>query len=148
MNAQKPQIWPISLGHNCDQVGKATDRAQNRIMTGYGEDTYAYQISGHCFHVFSVKCPETSRRDGRQHDGRRPTRSPHPTSSVGTTTSLLNVYPLKIESTCFAACVCRTMVINATAFFLLTHWGREKMAAISQTTHSNACSWNKMFEFE
>ena len=29
----------------------------------------------------------------------------------------------------------------------LTHWGRDKMDAISQTTFSNACSWMKMFEF-
>ena len=29
---------------------------------------------------------------------------------------------------------------------LLTHWGRDKMAAISQTTHSNAFSWIKMLE--
>ena len=30
---------------------------------------------------------------------------------------------------------------------LLTHWGRDKMAAISQTTFSNAFSWMKMHEF-
>ena len=30
---------------------------------------------------------------------------------------------------------------------LLTHWGRDKMAAISQTTLSNAFSWMKMLEF-
>ena len=29
----------------------------------------------------------------------------------------------------------------------LTHWGRDKMAAISQTTLSNAFSWMKIFEF-
>ena len=29
----------------------------------------------------------------------------------------------------------------------LTHWGRDKIAAISQTTFSNAFSWMKMFEF-
>ena len=29
----------------------------------------------------------------------------------------------------------------------LTHWGRDKMAAISQTTFSNAFSWMKMYEF-
>ena len=29
----------------------------------------------------------------------------------------------------------------------LTHWGRDKMAAFSQTTLSNALSWMKMFEF-
>ena len=30
----------------------------------------------------------------------------------------------------------------------LTHWGREKMDAISQTTFSSAFSWMKMFEFQ
>ena len=29
----------------------------------------------------------------------------------------------------------------------LTHWGRDKMDAISQTTFSSAFSWMKMFEF-
>ena len=29
----------------------------------------------------------------------------------------------------------------------LTHWGRDKMAAISQTTFSNAFFWMKMYEF-
>ena len=32
-------------------------------------------------------------------------------------------------------------------FLLLTHWGRDKMAAVSQTTLSNAFSWTKMLEF-
>ena len=30
---------------------------------------------------------------------------------------------------------------------LITHWGRDKMDAISQTTCSSAFSWMKMFEF-
>ena len=30
---------------------------------------------------------------------------------------------------------------------LLTHWGRDKMDAISQTTFSSAFSWKKMWEF-
>ena len=30
---------------------------------------------------------------------------------------------------------------------VLTHWGRDKMAAIFQTTFSNGFSWMKMFEF-
>ena len=30
---------------------------------------------------------------------------------------------------------------------VLTHWGRDKMNAISQTTFSSAFSWMKMFEF-
>ena len=29
----------------------------------------------------------------------------------------------------------------------LTHWSRDKMAAILQTTHSNAFSWMKMLQF-
>ena len=29
----------------------------------------------------------------------------------------------------------------------LTHWGRDKMAAISQTTHSNPFSWMRIFDF-
>ena len=31
--------------------------------------------------------------------------------------------------------------------YRLTHWGRDKMAAVSQTTLSNAFSWMKMLEF-
>ena len=30
---------------------------------------------------------------------------------------------------------------------VLTHWGRDKIATISQTTFSNAFSWMKMFEY-
>ena len=30
---------------------------------------------------------------------------------------------------------------------MLTHWGRDKMAAVFQTTFSNAFSWMKMHEF-
>ena len=33
------------------------------------------------------------------------------------------------------------------ADWALTHWVRDKMAAISQTTHSNALSWIKIYEF-
>ena len=32
-------------------------------------------------------------------------------------------------------------------YSVLTHWGRDKMAAVSQTTFSNAFSWMKMCEF-
>ena len=32
-------------------------------------------------------------------------------------------------------------------FYLLTHWGRDEIDAISQTTLSNAFSWMKMLEF-
>ena len=36
---------------------------------------------------------------------------------------------------------------NFRATYNLTHWGRDKMAAISQTTLSIAFSWMKMLEF-
>ena len=39
-----------------------------------------------------------------------------------------------------------TSIIPATRQWL-THWGRDKMAAISQTTLSNSFSWVKMYEF-
>ena len=32
--------------------------------------------------------------------------------------------------------------------YCISHWGRDKMAAIFQTTFSNAFSWLKMFEFQ
>ena len=35
---------------------------------------------------------------------------------------------------------------TATCGFLLTHWGRDKMAAVSQTTVWNAFSWMKMYQ--
>ena len=36
---------------------------------------------------------------------------------------------------------------NSLHFYQLTHWGRDKMAAISQTRFSNAFSWMEMCEF-
>ena len=38
-------------------------------------------------------------------------------------------------------------VIWTSTVVLLTHWGRDKLAAISQTTFSNAFSWMKIHEF-
>ena len=38
-------------------------------------------------------------------------------------------------------------IVPAQNFQCLTHWGRDKMNAISQTTFSNAFSWMKSFEF-
>ena len=38
-------------------------------------------------------------------------------------------------------------IIGINAGMLLTHWGRDKMDAIFQTTFSNAFSWMKMFEY-
>ena len=38
-------------------------------------------------------------------------------------------------------------IIDSITAVLLTHWGRDKMAAISQTTFSSAFSWMKIYEF-
>ena len=35
---------------------------------------------------------------------------------------------------------------ETTICVILTHWGWDKMAAVLQTTFSNACSWMKMYE--
>ena len=40
-----------------------------------------------------------------------------------------------------------TFHITSNSTFYLTHWGRDKMATIFQTTFSNAFSWMKMFKF-
>ena len=37
--------------------------------------------------------------------------------------------------------------MNPWSYSSLTHWGRDKMAAIWQTTFSNASSWMKIYEF-
>ena len=37
--------------------------------------------------------------------------------------------------------------VNKIICMVLTHWGRDKMAAIFQTTFPNAFSWMKMFKF-
>ena len=52
---------------------------------------------------------------------------------------------LLIEQFCCCQCVihfCQSQGV------LLTHWDRDKMAAISQTILSNAFSWMKMLEFQ
>ena len=38
-------------------------------------------------------------------------------------------------------------VHQSVSYHLLTHWGRDKMAVVFQTTFSNAFSWMKMYEF-
>ena len=38
-------------------------------------------------------------------------------------------------------------LVSDRPYWYLTHWGRDKMDAISQTTFSNAFSWMKMCEF-
>ena len=51
-------------------------------------------------------------------------------------------------------CVTRSQWVNMMVLMwlcvfvmILTHWGRDKMVTISQTTLSNPFSWMKMFEF-
>ena len=43
--------------------------------------------------------------------------------------------------------VCVHNIMQADWTHWLTHWGRDKMAAIFQMTFSNAFSWMKMYEF-
>ena len=40
------------------------------------------------------------------------------------------------------------LLLNLPGANELTHWGRDKMDAISQMTFSSAFSWMKMFEFQ
>ena len=40
------------------------------------------------------------------------------------------------------------LLYNQNSLQLLTHWGRDKMDAISQTKFSSAFSWMKMFQFQ
>ena len=40
------------------------------------------------------------------------------------------------------------LTVDLTTFIItLTHWGRDKMVTIFQTTFSKSCCWIKMFEF-
>ena len=52
------------------------------------------------------------------------------------------------ESDLMRCGVLQSSILGIFLFFcLLTHWGRDNMAAISQTTLSNSFSWMKMLEF-
>ena len=44
-------------------------------------------------------------------------------------------------------CLCTKIIKNNEEYSLLTHWGRDKMVAFSQTILSNAFSWTKLLEF-
>ena len=46
-------------------------------------------------------------------------------------------------------CIMRALMYSVECIFnrILTHWGRDKMAAVFQTTFSNAFSWMKMYEY-
>ena len=43
--------------------------------------------------------------------------------------------------------LCFVVIILSVDFGLINFWGRDKMAAIFQTTFSNEFSWMKMYEF-
>ena len=53
---------------------------------------------------------------------------------------------VSIEPDGDSLCSCNIMA-SVQFVFSLTHWGREKMAAIIQMTSSNAFSWMKMYQF-
>ena len=54
------------------------------------------------------------------------------------------VYPIKYAHNFVVLCF--AVVIITMSPLLLTHWGWDKMAAISQTTFSTAFSWMKIYE--
>ena len=78
----------------------------------------------------------------------------HPTNTVGcnylslplllqySSYIVIRVCPMKYEHDCVVFCWYHVAVVIG-----LTHWGREKMTAISQTTFSNAFPWIQTFEF-
>ena len=43
--------------------------------------------------------------------------------------------------------ICSSELVHRRSIVPLTHWGRDKMAAVSQTMFSNAFSWMKMYAF-
>ena len=52
-----------------------------------------------------------------------------------------------ITTVCVPVIVETNWRFSREANILLTHWGRDKMEAISQTTHSNTFSWMTMLKF-
>ena len=61
------------------------------------------------------------------------------------TDSTLKMYSHNISSTDLGYIQDPNLIINVPAD-VLTHWGRNKMAAILQTIFSNSFSWMKMYE--
>ena len=56
------------------------------------------------------------------------------------------MYPCRINKQYQSGLKMLTIIVSR-SLHTLTHWGRDKMAAISQTTLSNSFSWMKIFEF-
>ena len=63
------------------------------------------------------------------------------------TVSIMAVGGLVIQGARASAAIVLTKNISASSLKELTHWGRDKMAAFSQTTLSNTFSWMKILEF-
>ena len=67
--------------------------------------------------------------------------------------SLINIMAaddmVTLEARASAVMILTWFTLNNTShqLYRLTHWGRDKMAAVSQTTLSNSFSWMKMLEF-
>ena len=57
--ARKPRIWSVLLSQNSAKIRKSTDHDHNLISSECGQDTSAYEFSGHALHAFSGKCPTT-----------------------------------------------------------------------------------------
>ena len=55
--------------------------------------------------------------------------------------------PNGFDVLCFLMALWSVLYACMRFFSYWTQWGRDKMAAISQTTFSNAFSWTKMYEF-
>ena len=56
---------------------------------------------------------------------------------------LIQMFPVQAHN----CCVHFPVIYEIKVISVLTHWGRDKMAAISQTTSWNAFSWMKIYEF-
>ena len=69
-------------------------------------------------------------------------------SFFNTETASVEIHSLTLEQLVFfSQNVIYFSDIMFSTVYGLTHWGRDKMAAISQTTLSNAFSWMRMLEF-
>ena len=48
---------------------------------------------------------------------------------------------------CYPCLSCRKRLFISSTIWTLTHWGRNKIATIFQTSFFNACCWMKMYQF-
>ena len=59
----------------------------------------------------------------------------------------MNIFAAPFEAECGRVIISLGPNLMKWSSVILTHWGRERMAAISQTTYSNAFLWMKIYEF-